>query len=74
MTGVARMGRVYESQGLQSYGGHGIVGFPLTEIFGYWDDMNSRAAVESSLNQMFVYIDRMRIMPGYPNAANGPPF
>jgi hypothetical protein len=30
--------------------------------------------VESSLNQMFVYIDRMRIMPGYPNAANGPPF
>ncbi len=74
MSGVARMGRVYENEGLPSYAGRGIMGFPLTEIFGYWDDMNSRSAVASGLDQMFLYIDRMRIMPGYPDPANGPPF
>lgn len=54
--------------------GFGIMGFRLTRIFGYWDDMNSRTAVESGLDQMFVYVDRLRIMPGYPDNANGPPF
>lgn len=72
---VTRIGIRYEDgePNLQSYNGRGIWGF-LSPIHGYWDDMIGRDSLMNELSQMSVSVDRLRIMPGWPDAANGPPF
>ena len=72
---VTRIGIRYEDGDppLQTYNGRGIWGF-LSPIHGYWDDMIGGDVLTNDLSQMFLSVDRLRIMPGWPDAANGPPF
>jgi hypothetical protein len=72
---VTRIGIRYETSDppLQTYDGRGIWGF-LSPIHGYWDDMVDANGLTNDLADMSLAVDRLRIMPGWPDAANGPPF
>ncbi len=75
-TNVSRAARGCESQGLNPYPGYGFYGL-FSPLFGYWDDMVGGSALGSSLSQMYVALDRLRITPGWPTdippASSAPP-
>ncbi|MBW2456565.1 MAG: hypothetical protein JRI68_18750 [Deltaproteobacteria bacterium] len=73
--GVTRIGIRFENgpPELQAYNGQGVWGF-LSPFHGYWDDMVDRNGLTHDLGQMFLSVDRLRVMPGWPDEANGPPF
>lgn len=73
--GVTRIGIRYEAgeNPLQPYDGHGVWGF-FAPVHGYWDDMIDRDGLVNDLSEMFLYVDQLRVMPGWPDAAHGPPF
>lgn len=73
--GVTRIGIRYENgtPELQPYDGRGIWGF-LSPIHGYWDDMVDRNGLTHDLAEMSLSVDRLRVMPGWPDATHGPPF
>ena len=73
--GVTRIGIRYENgiPELQPYDGRGIWGF-LSPFHGYWDDMIDRDGLSNDLAQMSLSVDRLRVLPGWPDAANGAPF
>ncbi len=72
--GVTRIGIRYEDAApvMQTYNGRGIWGF-LSPFHGYWDDMLDRNGLSNDLAQMFMSLDRLRVMAGWPDADNGPP-
>jgi hypothetical protein len=73
--GVTRLAIRHEDSDppLQPYDGRGVWGF-FSPIHGYWDDMIGRDGLSGALDQMHMAVDRVRVMPGWPDAANGPPF
>jgi len=73
--GVTRLAIRYEGDDppLQTYDGRGVWGM-FSPVHGYWDDMIDRDGLTGSLDEMHMSVDRLRIMPGWPDEANGPPF
>lgn len=73
--GVTRIGIRYESgePPLQTYNGRGIWGF-LSPFHGYWDDMVGGDDLTHEQADMHLSVDRLRVMGGWPDDANGPPF
>jgi len=73
--GVTRTGIRYENGApeLQAYNGRGFWGF-FSPVHGYWDDMVDRDGLVNDLAQMFLSVDRLRVMPGWPAGEHGPPY